>query len=218
MTWKHKKGLPKAELAILLGLAMLLAWGTAMERQQQRIAGSMIRLHVVANSDSEQDQAVKLEVRDAVLAEASGFLRDCESPLEAREALSAHRDALTLAANEALAAEGFSETARVTLQRELFTTRDYGGFSLPGGYYDALRVTIGQGAGHNWWCVVYPQLCAAATVSDRRAVAVSGGLDPELLQILERDTPEYELKFRSLELLEDFLGWFRSREGNNSTR
>ena len=218
MAWKRRRVLPWAELALLLGIALLLAWGTALERQQQRIAGSMIRLHVVANSDSDRDQAVKLEVRDAVLAWSSEWLEGCDSPAEAKEVLSAHREDLIRTANGVLEAQGFSETARVTLGRELFTTRNYEGFSLPGGYYDALRVTIGAGAGHNWWCVVYPQLCAAATVSDRRTVAASGGLDPETLKILERDSPEYELKFRSLELLEDFLGWFRSREGNHSTR
>ena len=201
--------LPWVEILLLLFLAVLLSWGTALERRQQRLSGEIIRLHVVANSDSQSDQSEKLSVRDAVLSEASLLLKGCDSQIRAKEILLANTDKLSKAANQTLSDLGSVDTANVTLSRELFGTRTYEGFSLPGGYYDSLRVTIGTGEGNNWWCVVYPQLCTPASVSDRRAVSVLGGLDPELMNILERETPEYELKFRSMELLEDLLGWFR---------
>ena len=196
------------ELAILLGIAALLAWGTALERQQQRIAEHMIRLHVVANSDKRVDQAVKLLVRDAVLETAAPCLESAGSAQDARVQLEAILPRLCSVANETLRENGFSDTATVSLGRELFSTRHYEGFSLPGGYYNSLRVTIGAGEGHNWWCVVYPQLCMSA-VSEQKAVAVMGGMDQEDAEVL---TGEYEFRFRTLELFEDLLGFFRSRQ------
>ena len=195
---------------MLAALALLLAYGTALERQQQSISGELIRLHVTANSDSPQDQQIKLLVRDAVLEQAQLLLEAVHSRDEAKLVLSENLGSLEETANQALEHSGSRQKARVTLSRELFGTRVYDGFSLPGGYYDALRVNIGSGSGHNWWCVVYPQICTAATTEDRRAVAVMGGLDEEQVAILEADTPEYQFKFRSLELLENILGWFRS--------
>lgn len=196
------------ELAILLGIAALLAWGTALERQQQRIADNMIRLHVVANSDSREDQAVKLRVRDAVLETAAPYLEAAGSSREARVQLEAILPRLCAVANQTLRDNGYTDTATVRLGRELFSTRHYDGFSLPGGYYDSLRVTIGAGEGHNWWCVVYPQLCMSA-VSEQKAVAVMGGMEQEDAAVL---TGEYEFRFRTLELFEDILGFFRSRQ------
>ena len=200
------------ELAILLGIAALFAWGTALERQQQRIADNMIRLHVVANSDSAEDQAVKLLVRDAVLETAAPYLGAAGSSAEARRQLEGILPKLCNIANETLRQNGNTDTATVSLRRELFGTRHYDGFSLPGGYYDSLRVTIGAGEGHNWWCVVYPQLCMSA-VSEQKAVAVMGGMDQEDTAVL---TGEYEFRFRSLELFEDILGFFRSRGDQRS--
>ena len=198
------------ELALLVGLAILFAFCTALERQQQSISDTLIRLHVVANSDQKSDQAMKLLVRDAVLEQAQIVLEQADSKEDAKFLLSQNLNFLEQTANEVLRENGSTQRAAVTLQRELFGTRDYESFSLPGGYYDALRVSIGSGGGHNWWCVVYPQICTAATSEERDAVAVMGGMDQEDLAILEGETPEYQLKFRMIELLEDLLGWFRS--------
>lgn len=199
------------EMVFLLILAALFAWGTALEKQQQRISDGMLRLHVVANSDSKDDQAIKIEVRDAVLAAAEKILTGSESVDEARAVLKNNLDALEEASNLTLERLGSRETASVTLERELFGTRHYDGFSLPGGYYDALRVTIGTGEGKNWWCVVYPQICMASTTEQQEAVAVMGGMKAEDVAILQAQTSEYELKFKTLELFENILSWFRSR-------
>jgi stage II sporulation protein R len=202
----HNKKTFVAELALLLALAAIFAYGTALERQQQGISNKLIRLHVVANSDTDADQAQKLEVRDTVLDSAQRILEHAENQAQAKALLRDNLDQLTAAAQSVL---GQSVPVQVTLNRELFGTRHYDGFSLPGGYYDALRVTIGSGNGKNWWCVVYPQICTAATAQDQRTVAVMGGLTDEDVALLSGDTPEYQLKFRTLELLEDLLGWFR---------
>ena len=208
----QKKTARGIELALLLFLAVLLAWGTAMERQQQGIADHLIRLHVVANSDSEKDQAVKLQVRDEVIAAAEPLLSGVENQTQAMAVLRGHLPELEKAANRALRRNRDFHNATVSLKRELFGTRAYEGFSLPGGYYDALRVEIGAGEGHNWWCVVYPQICMAATAEDLDVAAAMGGLDQEQILLLEGETPEYRLEFRSIELLEDLLGWIRGRK------
>lgn len=197
------------ELAVLLALAVILAWGTTLERQQQALSEKLIRLHVVASSDSEADQRIKQDVRDAVLREAEAIMAPAESQAEAKTLLRGQLTFLEDTANQTLSALGCGAEARVSLKRELFGTRNYDTFSLPGGYYDALRVEIGSAQGKNWWCVVYPQLCSAATVEQTGVVAAMGGLDEEQVAMVTGESPEYQFKFKALELLEDLLGWFR---------
>ena len=181
------------ELALLLAVAVFLAWCTSLERQQQTLANKLVRLHVVANSDS---------AAEVIMAPA-------ESQAEAKVLLRAQLTALEGTANQTLSKLGCKATAKVSLKRELFGTRKYETFSLPGGYYDALRVEIGSGQGKNWWCVVYPQLCSSATVEQTGAVAAMGGLSGEEVAMVTGESPEYQFKFKALELLEDLLGWFR---------
>ncbi len=197
----------KLEIGFLLLLALLFAWGTALEHQQQRIADSMLRLHVVGASNSESDQRIKLQVRDAILTAATPYLEYADSLDHAKFLVEAHLDELELAANDALRQLGSDDQAWVTLSRKLFGTRNYQGFSLPGGYYDALCVTIGAGSGKNWWCVVYPQICMASSVEHQKAVAVMGGINPQDAALI---TEDYTLKFKTLEIFENIMGWFRT--------
>ena len=146
------------ETAALLALCLALLSGTWAGSRQQRLASGLIRLHVIAASDAEDEQALKLRVRDAVLQ----YLRPLLSP--ARDA----DDARTLL-EQALpgvrrAAEQVSEGRRVsvTLGPEDYPLRSYGGFRLPAGRYESLRVSLGEGSGRNWWCVVFPGLCLEA--------------------------------------------------------
>lgn len=205
------------EMVFLLLLAAIFAWGTAMENQQQRLANEMIRLHVVANSNSYEDQELKLQVRDAVLSAADEILESCNSVTDAKSALSGNLSRLQSVANETLLNLGVTDRALITLERELFGTREYETFSLPGGYYDALRVEIGSGEGKNWWCVVYPQICMASSVSEQTAVAAMAGMREEDIAMIQRGTDEYELKFKTLEIFENILGWFRSRQAGIPT-
>ena len=201
-----KKSVCMVEIGLLLLLALVFSAATGLERQQQRISDSMIRLHVVANSDAPEDQDIKLKVRDAVLAEARTLLQHAENREDAMARLKEALPALEETANAALHRLGTGDSASVTLKRELFGTRYYDRFTLPGGYYEALRVTIGDGDGKNWWCVVYPQLCmSAATEAD--AVPAMGTLSDADAQLLEDG--EIRFRFRCLELLENLLGYFR---------
>ena len=181
--------------------AELTSLCASLQAQQQRLAEKLIRLHVVANSDTREDQRVKLLVRDAVLETANGLLRDAQNP---EAALQTGLPELERAANEklaSLASLGCEETASVSLRRELFPTREYETFRLPAGVYRTLRVSIGQAGGHNRWCVVFPALCLPAAEEDFTEACRAAGLTDQEISVLTEDTGEVELEFRTLEWL-----------------
>ena len=177
------------EAAGLAAVCFVLLSGLWAGKRQERLADRMVRLHVVAASDSAADQAAKLAVRDRVLDILAPALEDAEDAAGAREIL---RDALP--ALEELAAETAGTTARASLARESFPTRSYGSFSLPAGEYVSLRIVLGEGAGRNWWCVVYPPLCAVAG-----EIRPAGALGKDDVRLITEDGAGYELRFRVME-------------------
>ena len=191
---------------VALTVACIWLWGIVTDSGDLR--ENLLRLHVVGASNSAEDQAVKLQVRDAVLGSLEEGLRDMTDPQEAWDYVSRMLPQVEAAANRALAAAGFSETVQVSLTEEAFPTREYDTFSLPAGVYKARRVVIGEGEGKNWWCVVFPQLCGAE--GEFVETASTAGLDPELARSLEG---EYELRFWVLEK----LGELKNRIFSSST-
>ncbi len=194
------------ELALLLALAVTILWGAASLGQQEELGRKVIRLHVIANSDSPEDQALKLRVRDRVLARAQEILEQSADMEQAEQALTAALPELTREARETLAAEGCAQPVQARLEPAEFPTKDYDGFSLPAGKYLALRVIIGQGAGQNWWCVVFPPLCTAAACQWQDAGRVAG-LEEDDLSLMAEEDAGYELRFRSVELWEMLRQW-----------
>ena len=188
----------KTILAVLALLAALTATAAALQGEQQALAGKLVRLHVVANSDSEQDQALKLRVRDAVLEASEG--------LEAED-LEAALPRLQAAAQACLREQGSSDPVTVSLGEERFPTRLYDNFALPAGVYRSLRVTIGAGEGHNWWCVAFPSICFRATAAEVQDAAVSAGFTGEEVRLITGDGGGYVLKFKALELLDRLKAW-----------
>lgn len=184
-------------LALLAAVVYLLT----VVSDRRELDDSVIRLHVVADSDSQTDQAVKLKVRDAVLATMEDALAGAEDKEQAENALQSALPALETAANRVLEAEGVTDRATVTLLEEEFPTREYDTFSLPAGVYDSLRVTIGSGEGKNWWCVVFPGLCVPTAVEEVEDVAVSAGFSDSLSGSITGQ-PEYRVRF----FLLDWLG------------
>ena len=182
--------------AALLGLCAALLLGLWAERRQASLAEHIIRLHVIAASDSPADQAEKLRVRDEVLALLS-------PRLEGMDAASA-AGTLQLALPEiaALAAEVSGRPARAELGRESYPTREYETFALPAGTYTSLRVTLGEGAGRNWWCVVYPPLCTACAEEARAASALS----EDDVKLITGQDGGYVFKFRVIEWWESLTG------------
>ena len=194
-----KQRLHPVEILLMLTAALLLTSGAVALQTQSELADKVVRLHVLANSDSEEDQALKLKVRDAVLAQSSETLQGITGREEACRRLTALLPELEKTAREVIAANGYAYGVRVELSETSFPTKTYDGFALPAGEYLALRVLIGEAAGQNWWCVVFPPLCTAAA-SDVPAVALDAGLtDREVALITEADEG-YVLKFKAVEL------------------
>ena len=151
-----------------IGICLVLAasvWCGSLLADRQRLNDELIRFHVVANSDSEEDQSIKLQVRDAVLNSLQNDLNKIADVNEARAYLQAKLPQIQAVANSVLEATGCDCEAVVTLCKEAFDTRYYDTFTLPAGIYEALRITIGEGEGHNWWCVLYPNLCFLDTTN-----------------------------------------------------
>lgn len=195
------KKLLKWTALVLFGLFLWQGYG--LLRDRQTLDSGLVRLHVVGASDSASDQSVKLQVRDAVLAQVSR-LGTPETAGEALALLEANLSSLEQAANETLRTLGSADTAAVTLCREAFPIREYDSFTLPSGVYESLRVKIGEAEGKNWWCVVFPTLCSPGT--DTEAAAVGAGFSQELTDAIT--SQDYEISFFLLDLLgsvESFL-------------
>lgn len=169
---------------------------------QRTLAEKTVRLHVVANSDTADDQAQKLTVRDAVLQEVNRLTAACESAEDARQTLGAHLKDIELAARQVCDRE-----IAVSLGMEDFETRYYDTFTLPAGRYPALRVRIGAAEGKNWWCVVFPSLCLCATSEDTRDAALTGGFSPEETELITGGETQYRLRFKTLQWLKELGSW-----------
>ena len=191
-------------IAIVFVCSLLLIIGTLPVHGEAEIYDTVVRLHVLANSDSEEDQALKLRVRDAVLTVTEPLLSDCRSQEEARALLEAHIPDIQAAAEAVIAAEGRADSIALMLDTEEYPTRDYDGFCFPAGEYLSLRVCIGAAEGQNWWCCLFPPLCrGAASASSKEAedAFVSVGMTPDQYKVItETEKPVYKVRFRLLEL------------------
>ena len=150
------------------GLLLTIVLTAAAVRYQTvcaRVCGDTLRLHILANSDTVEDQLLKLQVRDAVLAAIPEAVTRADTPQQAAAALQTALPALQSAADNALHRAHSAQPARLRLERFAFAARDYGGFALPGGEYTALRIELGGAQGRNWFCVLYPSLCISGSTA-----------------------------------------------------
>lgn len=193
------KTLRRWECALLVLAAALTLFCSWLGGYRECLSGKLLRLHVVANSDSDADQALKLEVRDAVLDCAAGYLENVSDVRAAEQVLGAHLAELAGAGQAVVREKGYDYAVRASLGTSHFPTKTYDGFALPAGDYRALRVTIGAGEGRNWWCVVFPALCVSAA-SEWQDTAVSGGLSDEDVRLMGEEDEGYVLRFKCLEL------------------
>ena len=182
-------------------LAVILSMAAGFDNDCETVRENVLRLHILANSDSEEDQALKLLVRDGVLEQATEILEESSDRQQAEEQLRSSLPELQEIAAGVIAAQGYDYPVRVELADTAFPTKEYDGFTLPAGNYLALRVIIGEGAGQNWWCVVFPPLCTAAA-EEVPAAALSAGLSQEEVGLITEENQGYVLKFKSVELWE----------------
>lgn len=188
--------LRKWECAALIALCIALLCSSWAAAASERVSGSLVRLHVIADSDSAEEQAIKLHVRDAVLAYLEPKLEDASTSAAAQEIITGELDGIASAAESA--AEG--RAVSVSLGEEYYPTRDYGTFALPAGRYESLRVTLGSGQGHNWWCVVFPPLCLSAAEAEDAFSELDEGTRSV---IAESDGVQF--RFKLLELWGEFM-------------
>ena len=189
--------------------SVLLFLGTLPVHGEAEVYDSVVRLHVLANSDSEEDQTLKLKVRDALLEKTAPLLSSCSSREEACAALEAHMDELKQIAEEVIRAEGYDYPVTILLGEEEYPEKNYDSICFPSGKYTSLRVCIGNAEGQNWWCCLFPPLClgnSTVSSSDAEDAFISVGLTPNQYKIItQTEKPIYRVRFKILEMLQ---GWW----------
>lgn len=192
-----------AAVLLVAALAILPIHGEA------GIYDNVIRLHVLANSDSESDQALKLLVRDAVVEKSKQLLDGVSDRDGAERVLRGALADLEALAEQTLADAGFAADVAVTLTEESYPTREYEQLAFPAGKYLSLRVMIGEAEGKNWWCVLFPPLClsAATDAREQEMTCLSAGLTGEQYRLIaDTDSTKYKLRFKILEVAEELFG------------
>lgn len=187
----------KLDTILILGLLLAVVFtGIAgFERKCEEVRSSVLRFHVLANSDSESDQALKLMVRDAVLAETADIFATADTLQAAEKTAAEHLPEIKATAEATLRAQGCNDPVRVSAVNMYFETRTYGERTLPAGSYDAIRIEIGEAKGHNWWCVMFPPLCIGAAANS------------EELKLIDElgEQPEWKLSFAAVEWFEALM-------------
>ncbi|MHC6181290.1 stage II sporulation protein R [Clostridium sp. JNZ X4-2] len=181
---------------------------------QNDMASRIIRFHVIANSDSESDQALKLKVRDKVLKYVAPKLKNSKNIEESREILKENNEKILKIASSEIKKEGYSYKVESTLSKVNFPIKTYGNITLPQGRYEAYRIVIGSGKGQNWWCVMFPPLCfvditkgqVSYTKTEKEMKKV---LTPEEYKMVDNNSlglnkkKDIKLKFKILEVLKN---------------
>ena len=198
---------PGAAAAVVLMAALAFSSVTQFFVNCDEVRGDVLRLHVIAAGDSEADQTVKLQVRDAILQEGAAIFDGSVTAREAEQRISPFLGRLEQTANRVLRENGFDYTARAQLVNEYFDARSYEGVTLPAGRYQALKIVLGEGKGKNWWCVMFPPMCLPAVTAEEDACAVFSEDGAHVV----RGEPEYEIRFKIVEIVEKAIERIRER-------
>lgn len=166
------------------------------EGECREISNNVFRVHILANSDSKEDQNLKLQVRDALIQRAEPLLNGVKTKEDAMKIVSENLELLQSTASEVIYSQGFDYPVRLSVTNMYFTTRYYGDVTMPGGFYDALRVEIGKAEGKNWWCVMYPSLCL---YSDNSSSSMKEGLSERQYDIVT-EGENYVFRFKIVEI------------------
>lgn len=204
---KHSEKFWILTITLTFLLVMALDSLSLFQKECREIQEDVLRLHILANSDSEEDQAVKLKVRDRILLESGELFNTVGDKSSAQEKAAENTDKVEQIAKEVLAEEGFSYPVTAKVTRQFFDTRVYDGFTMPAGWYDSLQVVLGEGEGHNWWCVLYPPLCISA--AEKVPEELEENFTEGERQVLESE-PEYEVRFFIVELAGKIGNWLGS--------
>lgn len=198
-----KKKLLRIEISLLIALIICGVLNiNAFSQQCESIREKMLRMHVIANSDSEEDQQLKLKVRDAVLLAGEKVFDGSITATEAKEKITPYIDYLENVALDTIKNEGFDYGVEIKVENEYFNTRTYDNIvTLPAGYYNAIKVIIGEGKGQNWWCVMFPPMCLPTAVAE---CEISDVLTEDETEIVT-ETEKYKFKFKIVEFFEEIF-------------
>ena len=196
-------------ILILLSLFILISAISYVDAVSNNIADSVFRLHVIANSDSKEDQELKLKVRDELLSYMNIISKDSTSKQEAMQIVNEHKEEFIQIAEKVIKENGYNYTVNVQVGKADFPTKYYGDITLPAGTYDALKVQIGEAKGQNWWCVMFPPLCfvdvSTGIVPDNSKQELKQSLDNEEYDLISKtDNNEISFKFKIVELFQNW--------------
>lgn len=194
-------------LSILLVFLFVTIFSfTSFANECDEIRQSVLRLHILANSDSKEDQALKLKMRDAVLKEGSDIFNNASDRETAQQRIEKNSDRLVAIAKRVIKENGYDYDVQIKFSNEFFNTRTYDDVTLPAGMYDAVRILIGSGEGKNWWCVMFPPMCLPAAESSAQ---IDDVLTKNEVKIV-KSNPEYEVRFKIVEVFEKIKNSIRS--------
>ncbi len=192
-----KQRLKDLEKALLFGLIFTMVLSLAkFDASCEDLRSNILRFHIIANSDSPQDQDVKLKIRDEVLNESTDIFKDTDTLELAQDSAEENLDTFVKIANRVLSENGFDYTATANIGECFFNTREYDTFTLPAGYYNSLNIILGEGKGHNWWCVIYPAVCVGSS-----GAKLESAVNKKSSRIAEHPQ-KYKIKFKSVEIYE----------------
>ena len=187
-------------IALLLSMTFLIVYNfSVFSYSCQTVRNDVVRLHILANSDAKQDQELKLKVRDAILTETSLLTDSVSSSEEALYVISNETDALRDIAQKVVNMNGYDYTVKAETVSEYFSTRVYDGITIPAGRYNAVKITIGEGKGKNWWCMMFPSVCIPAAEGNSVEKVFN-----QKQKNITMNTSEYEVRFRIVEYFEQF--------------
>ena len=193
-------------LIFLLFIYVIFCAQSYSNAVSSNISTAVFRLHVIANSDSDEDQQLKLKVRDSLLQYMNTLCSNCSTKEEAMLIANNHKNDFQEIAENVIIENNYNYPVKIKINNFYFPTKTYGDLSLPAGYYDALRVEIGEAKGKNWWCVMFPSLCfidiSSGVVSSEGKENLEKNLDSESYEIISESkvSPEFKFKFKVLEM------------------
>jgi len=199
-----KKILNISLLAFLLFLYIFISAQSYVTAVSTNLSEAVFRLHVIANSDTENDQILKLKVRDALLDYMNSICSNCYTKEEAITIANVHKYEFQKIAEQTIIDNGYNYSVKINIDDFYFPTKNYGDVSLPAGIYDALRVEIGEAKGQNWWCVMFPSLCfidiSSGVVDNEAKENLEHNLEPESYSIIsDSQMPNMKFKFKIIE-------------------
>ncbi len=187
----------KIFVPIFLSFILIYSYVTPFIKTSESISQEVFRLHILANSDSDEDQSLKLKVRDKILTKSESLFINCKNLNDVINISKNNIDYFEKLANECIKENGYNYETKVYVDKEYFNTREYEKITLPSGVYNALKIEIGEAKGHNWWCVMFPAICLPAVSDDE----INSILNEDEIELINNNN-KYEIRFKIVEIYE----------------